>query len=201
MIANIKKSESGRQLIGMKVARVCPSIFHILFVDDSLFFCKAQREECQTILKILKEYEMVSSQLINFYKSSIQFGHKIEESIRYKLRDILGIQNLGGMRTYLGLPENLGGSKIQVFSFVQDRLNKRVNSWTFKFFTKGGKEVIIKSVVMTLPNHVMSCYRLPKATAKKLTSAVAQFWWSPGGSTREMHWKSWDKVCVSKEEG
>ena len=61
--------------------------------------------------------------------------------------------------------------------------------------------MIIKSVVTVLPNHVMSVYRLPKATAKKLTSAVAQFWWSPGGSTRGLHWKSWDKVCVSKEEG
>ncbi|CAG7885839.1 unnamed protein product [Brassica rapa] len=62
-------------------------------------------------------------------------------------------------------------------------------------------EVIIKSVVTALPNHVMSCYRLPKATAKKLTSAVAQFWWSPGGSTRGLRWKSWDKVCVDKNEG
>ena len=77
---------------------------HLLFADDSLFFYKAQREECQTILRVVKEYEMVSGQLINFDKSSIQFGHKIEESIRQELRDILGIQNLGGMRTYLGLP-------------------------------------------------------------------------------------------------
>lgn len=47
----------------------------------------------------------------------------------------------------------------------------------------------------------MSCYRLPKATAKKLTSAVAQFWWSPGGNTRGMHWTSWDKVYNSKDDG
>ena len=86
---------------------------------------------------------MVSGQLINFEKSSFQFGHKIEESVRHELRDILGIQNLGGMRSYLGLPENLGGSKIQVFGFVQDHLNNRVNGWTFKCFTKGGKELII----------------------------------------------------------
>ncbi|XP_048627306.1 uncharacterized protein LOC125595986 [Brassica napus] len=161
----------------------------------------ALKEECHTILRILKEYEVVSGQLINFDKSSIQFGHNIEESTRQDLRDILGIQNLGGMGSYLGLPENLGGSKIQVFSFVQDRLNNRVNGWTFKFFTKGGKEVIIKSVVTALPNHVMSVYRLPKATTKKLTTAVAQFWWSPGGRTRGMHWKSWDKVCLDKEAG
>ena len=92
------------------------------------------------------------------------------------------------MRSYLGLAENIGGSKIQVFSFVQERLANRINGWTFKFFSKGGKEVIIISVVMTLPNHVMSCYRLPKATAKKLTAAVAQFWWSPGGV---------QKVCIA----
>ena len=139
LIANIKKAERGQQLTGMKVARACPSISHLLFADDSLFFYKAQKEECQTILRILKKYETVSGQLINFDKSSIQFGHKIEESARQKLRDILGIQNLGGMESYLGLPENLGGSKIQVFSFVQDRLNNRVNGWTFRFFTKGGK--------------------------------------------------------------
>lgn len=91
------------------------------------------------------------------------------------------------MRSYLGLPENIRGSKVQVFGFVQERLNSRVNGWTFKFFTKGEKEVIIKSVITALLNHVMSCYLLPKTTTKKLTSAVAQFWWSPSGSTKDMH--------------
>ena len=123
----------------MKVARVCPAISHLLFADDSMFFCKANKEECKTILRILKDYEAISGQQINFQKSSIQFGHKIHESSRQKLRDILGIQNLGGMGYYLGLPESLGGSKTLVFGFVQDRLNNRVNGWTFRFFHQGGK--------------------------------------------------------------
>ena len=97
LIANIKKAERMKQLMGMKVARVCPSISHLLFADDSLFFCKAQKEECQTILRILKEYEVVSGQQINFQKSPIQFGYKIEETSRQELKDILGIHNLGGM--------------------------------------------------------------------------------------------------------
>ena len=48
----------------------------------------------------------------HFHKSLIQFGHKIDEPNRQELRDILRIQNLGGMGSNLGLPENLGGSKI-----------------------------------------------------------------------------------------
>ncbi|XP_048605045.1 uncharacterized protein LOC106399030 [Brassica napus] len=131
LIANIKKVEREKQLTGMKVARVCPSISHLLFADDSLFFCKAQEAEYQTILRILQDYAAVSGQLINFQKSSIQFGHKIEDSRRQMMRDILGIQNVGGMGTYLGLPENVGGSKIQIFGFVQDRVSSRVNGWTF----------------------------------------------------------------------
>ena len=74
----------------------------------------------------------MSGQLLNFQKSSIQFGHKIEESRCQELWDILGIQNIGGMGTYLGIPESLGGSKIQIFGFFQDRLNNRVNGWNLK---------------------------------------------------------------------
>lgn len=133
---------------------------------------------------------MVSGQQINFDKSSIQFGHKIVEPTRQELCDILGIQNIGGMRSYLRIPENLRGSKIQVFGFIQDRLNNRINGWTLKLFTKDGKEVIIKYVVTTLPNHVMSCFRIPKTVTKKLTSAVARFWWGSGGNNRGMHWQS-----------
>ncbi|CAN7123986.1 unnamed protein product, partial [Brassica rapa subsp. narinosa] len=55
-----------------------------------------------------------------------------------------------------------------------------VNGWNFKVFTKGRKNVIIKSVVTVLPNHVMSCFRIPKTVMKKLTSLVTQFWWRPG---------------------
>lgn len=75
----------------MKVARACPSISNFLFADDSILFCKAHKDECETILRILKEYDAVSGQLINFQKSSIQFGHNIEESRRHEMRDILGI--------------------------------------------------------------------------------------------------------------
>ena len=64
------------------------------------------------------------------------------------------------------------------------------------FLPRGKKEVIIKSVITALPNNLMYVYRLPKAIIKKLTSAIAQFWWSPGGSRRGMHWKSWDKLYV-----
>lgn len=37
LIANIKKAEREKQLTGIKVARSCSSVSHLLFADDSLF--------------------------------------------------------------------------------------------------------------------------------------------------------------------
>ena len=152
-------------------------------------------------MEILKHYETVSGQQINFTKSSIQFGHKVDDSLKAEIKATLGITNLGGMGSYLGLPESLGGSKTKIFSFVRDRLQNRINGWSAKFLSKGGKEVMIKLVATALPTYVMSCFTLLKTITSKLTSAIAKFWWSSNGESRGMHWMTWDKVCYSNSEG
>ncbi|KAG7548661.1 Ribonuclease H-like superfamily [Arabidopsis suecica] len=201
LIANIRKAEREKLITGIKVANASPSVSHLLFADDSLFFCKANKDQCGVILEILKKYEAVSGQQINFLKSSIQFGHKVDADIKEEIKSTLGITNIGGMGSYLGLPESLGGSKTKIFSFVRDRLQTRINGWSAKFLSKGGKEVMIKSVAAALPTYVMSCFRLPKTITSKLTSAVANFWWSSNGDSRGMHWMAWNKLCNSKSEG
>lgn len=66
---------------------------------------------------------------------------------------------------------------------------------------KGGKEVQIKAVAQAVSTYVMSCYLLPQDTCKKLSAAVARFWWSTGNNNRGLHWVAWDKICVPEEEG
>ncbi|KAL9833365.1 hypothetical protein AtNW77_Chr3g0220721 [Arabidopsis thaliana] len=105
------------------------------------------------------------------------------------------------MGSYLGLPEKIHGSKVQVFSFVRDRLQKRLNTWSAKFLSKGGKEVLIKSVAQALPTYVMSCFLLPKAIRSKLSSAIANFWWKTNENSNGIHWLAWDKLCTPHNEG
>ncbi|XP_010495441.1 PREDICTED: uncharacterized protein LOC104772536 [Camelina sativa] len=201
LIANLRKAEADKRITGIKVANKCPPITHLLFADDSLFFCKVDKDQCLAILEILRQYERVSGQQVNLAKSSIQFGHTVEAAVQTELQGVLGITNRGGMGSYLGIPESLGGSKTKVFSYVRDRLQSRTTGWSARLLSKGGKEVMVKSVATAVLTFVMSCYRLPKTITTKLTSAVANFWWSTNGQSGGMHWIAWERLCCSKQLG
>ncbi|XP_013632803.1 PREDICTED: uncharacterized protein LOC106338352 [Brassica oleracea var. oleracea] len=78
---------------------------------------------------------------------------RINATTRQELKDVLGIQNEGGMGTYLGIPEDISGSKCKLFAFLKDKLMHRVNGWTCRWLSKGGKEVLIKSILLALPTY------------------------------------------------
>lgn len=59
----------------------------------------------------------------------------------------------------------------------------------------------IKSVAQATPSYVMSCYLVPQGICKRLSAAVARFWWGTRENNRGLHWVAWDKICVPLEEG
>ncbi|XP_010419024.1 PREDICTED: uncharacterized protein LOC104704676 [Camelina sativa] len=159
------------------------------FDKSSIMFGKKVTSEVKDRVKsvIGISKEGASGQEVNFDKSSIMFGKKVTSEVKDRVKSVIGISKEGGMGSYLGIPESLGGSRVQVFCYVRHRMNDRVNGWTAKFLSKGGKEVLQKSVALALPTHVMSCFKLPQGLTTKLTSAISNFWWSSNGKDRGFH--------------
>ena len=56
----ILKAASEGSLHGFALSRRSPRLTHLLFVDDSLLFCKSNINECQKVLDLLASYESMS---------------------------------------------------------------------------------------------------------------------------------------------
>ena len=61
--------------------------------------------------------------------------------------------------------------------------------------------MLIKSVMSTIPNHVMQGAVLLVHVCKKLDKINCDFLWRSTDERRKMHMVSWSKIVRSKEEG
>ncbi|KAG7578550.1 Zinc knuckle CX2CX4HX4C [Arabidopsis thaliana x Arabidopsis arenosa] len=195
------KAQSNGSLPGIKVACGSPSINHLLFADDTMFFCRSDSKHCKTLATIIKSYESASGQSINFEKSSITFSSKTPQASKERSKKILNIFKEGGVGKYLGLPEHFGRKKKDIFTSIVDRIQQRAHSWASKFLSGAGKQVLLKAVLSALPTYAMSSFKLPQSLCKRIQSALTRFWWDNKADQRKICWISWDKLTLPKGAG
>ncbi|KAL0409388.1 UNVERIFIED_CONTAM: hypothetical protein Sradi_1873200 [Sesamum radiatum] len=124
-----------------------PRISHLLFVDDTLIFRKANLEAVQTIKCLLKKYEQASGRRVNLEKSEVFSSLSVREELQRPLVDSLGVQWMEKHDKYLGLPMVSGKSKQDMFSGICERIWNRIYEWNAKYLSQVGKEVFVKAVL------------------------------------------------------
>lgn len=199
--AMITRSTSEGLINGITVCPGAPVIHHLLFADDSFLFGEASEHECISFRTILNVYERASGQKINLQKSSVVFSKNVLWETKNSLSAILGVPCVEEHGLYLGLPIHVGRSKTAIFAYLKERLSKKLISWRTKILSSAGKEILIKAVAQTVPSYVMNCYLLPKSLCDDLHQLCAQFFWGGTEDKRKIHWRSWDRFCLSKAEG
>jgi hypothetical protein len=77
----------------------------------------------------------------------VLFSRNISKEVQEDLSNIMGVRHVLGICKYLGLPSMVGRSKKETFSFIKDRIWKKINSWRSCSLSEVGKEVMIKSML------------------------------------------------------
>ncbi|XP_018460851.1 uncharacterized protein LOC108831839 [Raphanus sativus] len=166
-------------LQGIRVARRCPRINHLLFADDTMFFCLASQTSCEALLTILADYGKASGQMINKSKSSITFSNKTPPAVKENVKLMLGITKEGGL----------------------GKIRQRAVSWSTKRLSKAGKLTMLKSILSAIPTYAMSCFQLPVNLCKRIQSVLTRFWWDDAEGNKKMCWVAWDQLTKPKDLG
>jgi len=193
------KAQEEGSLKGVRVARGCPRLNHLLFADDTMFFLRADKKNSETLRRTLNRYETASGQSINVAKSSITFSHKTPTALKETTKAVLLIQNEGGTGKYLGLPELIGRKKRDLFSSIVDRIKQKARSWSNRFLSPAGKMTMLKSVLSPVPSHAMTCFQLPDSLCQRIQTALTRFWWDDREGNKKMSWVAWSKMIRPKD--
>ncbi|CAJ2657203.1 unnamed protein product [Trifolium pratense] len=197
----ITKAQKEHSIHGVKIAPGAPEISHLLFADDSLFFCRATTGEVNTISNIIQTYQEASGQLVNLTKSEMVFSKGVPNTIKDDISKILPIQILDHFSKYLGMPTFIGRSKNQVFNFLQEKIWKKLKGWKERNLSFAGRGILIKAVAQAIPNYIMSSFLIPKEVCAQMEKMICNFWRGSTTDSRKIHWINWQKICRQKKTG
>ncbi|MCH80014.1 hypothetical protein A2U01_0000776 [Trifolium medium] len=178
-----------------------PYLFILITKGLTTFIKRSMIAEATHLMKILKTYEEASGQEINLTKSEVFFSRNLSIAAQEDLSKIMGVRHVLGTGNYLGLPSMIGRKKKDVFTFIKDRIWKRIKSWRGRALSRAGKEVMIKSMLQAIPSYVMSVYLLPDSTVKDIERMMNSFWWGGGANNKGIWWLAWDRMTYPKTQG
>lgn len=114
--------------------------------------------------------------MINYDKSILSFSPCTSPHSICDLMGVISLPVVQGHYVYLGLPTFSLRNKQLQFGYIFDRVAKKFKVEIVDFFSVGGREVLIKSVLQNIPSYAMSCFRIPASICHKVEQACAKFW-------------------------
>ena len=125
------------------------SISHLLFVDDTIFFCKALKDQLIYLRWVLFWFKASSGLKINLDKSEI---YKVGDVDNLDSQStVLGCQIGQLPSTYLGLPLGAPHKSVAAWDVIVERMRKKLALWKTNYISKGGRITLIKSTLASLP--------------------------------------------------
>ena len=188
--AMLKRKEREGNIKGVSVCRGAPQLSHLLFVDDSIIFCRARIDVGLRVMKVLSDYEHESGQKLNMEKTSLFFSRNTNNDMKEAIKELFGAQIIQQHEKYLGLLPLVGQGKKKAFNRIKDQVGRKIANWKGKLLSNAGCEILIKVVAQATPTYTMGCFNLPDSLCKELNSMVNNFWWGQKDKERKLAWVS-----------
>ncbi|KAK2445049.1 hypothetical protein QL285_016023 [Trifolium repens] len=175
--------------------------FQILqFADDTIFMGEGSWENLWTIKSLLRGFELVSGLKINFVKSKL-IGLNVEDRFLEAAASFLSCLTDVVPFKFLGIPVGANPRRSATWKPVVDAMTKRLNSWSSRHLSYGGRVTLINFVLASLPLYFFSFYKAPCCVINQLVKIQRNFLWGGGLTDKRLCWVSWDQICLPKERG
>ncbi|KAJ0520454.1 putative RNA-directed DNA polymerase [Helianthus annuus] len=137
-----------------------PVISHLLYADDAIVVGEWSKSEVSNIVRILRCFNICSGLKINIEKSNL-YGIGVGTEEIGVMANEVGCNADSLPFKYLGLKVGANMNRIKNWQPVIDIFRARLSKWKSHLLSIGGRAVLIKSVMESLPTYYFSLYKAP----------------------------------------
>jgi hypothetical protein len=176
------------------------TVSHLQFADDTLLLGVKSWANVRALRAVLVLFELMSGLKVNFNKSML-VGVNISESWLHEAASALHCRVGKIPFLYLGLPIGGDPRRLGFWEPVLSRIRSRLSGWGSRFLSFGGRLVLLKSVLTSLPVYAFSFFKAPSGIISSIDSLLINFFWGGGEDSRKTSWTTWNSICLRKEYG
>jgi len=187
---------------GYKVGtnNILVSITHLQFADDTSLIGDRSWANIRALIALLLLFKATSGLKVNFHKSML-VGVNIHDSWLVEAASVLHCKLGRAPFLYLGLPIGGGSRKLKFWQPLIDRIKSRLSGLKSKNLSLGGRLVLLKSVLSSLPVYFLSFFKAPACIISSIESIFNCFFLGGCEEVRKIYWINWDTICSKKEDG
>ena len=146
---------------GYKVGRNDPVVVsHFQFADDTLILGEKSWANIRAMRAVLLLFQDLSSLKVNFSKSLL-VGVNVPESWLVEAAMVLNCKVGAIPFMYPGLPIGGNARRLAFWEPLLKRITSRLSGWSSNFLSFGGRLVLLKYVLSSLPVYALSFFKAP----------------------------------------
>lgn len=177
-----------------KISRKGLAVSHLFFANDLLLFAKASVDH--VIKQRLNTFSTASSQKINVNKSSIFFSANMDFALQQDICSMAGMNRTEEIGMYLGVLMIEGCMTKAFFYPLLQKVDSHLAGWKSNMLSFFGRVIMAKSILSTLPNHLIQAMYLPKLVCEEFNKKIQDFIWGDQWANKRVHLVNWHQVTL-----
>ncbi|OMO53937.1 reverse transcriptase [Corchorus capsularis] len=159
---------------------------------------RVDRKQWVPVKSCRSDFGKASGLEMNLLKSKLWVSPNISRQQAGRLSSLCGIPLGQDLGTYLGVPIIHTKVTRSTYSYVIDRVLKKLANWKGKVLSYAGRRTLIQSSLSSIPVYTMQTALLLVSVCEKLDQVSRNFLWGGDVENSHNHLVNWDRVCRPK---
>jgi len=157
-------------------------VSHLQFADDTLILGEKSWANIRAMRVVLLLFQALSGLKVNFSKSLL-VGTNVAPSWLNEAAMVLNCKVGVIPFMYLGLPIGGNARRLSFWEPLLKRFKSRLSGWKMKHLSLGGRLVLLKFVLSSLPVYALSFFKAPSGIVSSIESMLNCFFFRGGVMT------------------